>query len=258
MTKLFITAAMVLATLTSQAQVSEKRNTQNFSKIEVASGIELVYTENEAVSISVEAENDTELKNIITAADGKTLRLFYNNDQKSGTVKFLKVYVNANKISSFKASASAKIVFQNLVKSEDLTIDLSSGGTFNGRLAPNLSTTIKASSGSLFCGNVQTQNLRGEFKSGAKISVAGNAKKVMISTATKSHCNAKNLASEKATINSREFSSVLINGQGIINANPETGASITYFGKPKERNLGENSVAVKIKKEKNPIHIAMD
>lgn len=249
---------MVLATLTSQAQVSEKRNTQNFSKIEVESGIELIYTENEAVSIKVEAENDTELKNIITAVDGKTLHLFYNNDQKPGTVKFLKVYVNANKINSFKASASAKIMFQNLVMSDNITIEITSGGSFNGRLAKNSSTTIKASSGGIFCGNVQTENLRGEFKSGALISVAGKAKKVMLFSTTKSYCNAKNLASEKATINSREFSSVLINGQGIINANPETGSSITYFGKPKERNLGENSVAVKVKKENVPVHIAMD
>ena len=257
MTKIIITAVMALVSFLAQAQVSEFRKTGSFSKIEVESGIELIYSENSNVSIKAEAENEKDLRNLVTEVKGKTLRIYYATENKTTISNPLKIYVNANTVDSFKAVANAKIIFKNSVKSEEIQIDVASGASFNGMLAQNAKVTINASTGATFCGQVETDYLSGNFKTGATISLSGKAKKAVLNTSSGSFCTAKNLASENATINARELSSVLINGRGKINANAESGSSITYFGKPKAVNIAENSIAINNRKH-SQLLIAMD
>lgn len=248
---------MALVSFLTQAQVSEFRKSGNFSKIEVESGIELIYSENSNLSIKAEAENEKDLRNIVTEVKGKTLRIYYATEKKTTIANPLKIYVNANSVNSFKAVSNAKIVFKNLVKSEEIQIDVASGASFNGMLAQNSKVTINASTGATFCGQVETDYLSGNFKTGATVSLSGKAKKAVLYTSSGSFCTAKNLALENAKINAKELSSVLINGRGKIYANAESGSSITYFGQPKTVNIAENSIAINNRKHSQML-IAMD
>lgn len=257
MTKIIITAVMALVSFMTQAQVSEFRKTGSFSKIEVESGIELIYSENSNISVKAEAENEESLKNIITEVKGKTLKIYYLTATKKPVTSPLKIYVNANNVSYFKAVSNAKIVFKNQIISDEVQIDVATGASFKGTLAKNSKTTVNASTGATFCGQFETDYLKGNFKSCATVSLSGKAKKTNLTTTSGAFCTAKNLASENVTVSSKEFSSILINGMGKINANAETGSSITYFGKPKAINLTPNSFAI-VNKKQTPVLIAMD
>ena len=258
MTKIIITAVMALVTFFSQAQVSEMRNRGNFSKIEVESGIQLIYSENDQVSIKVEAENETELNNIITELKGKTLKIYYAPENKTKMVGIIKVYINAHDVNSFKAVSNAKLAFKNSVKSEEALVEVASGASFIGTFAKNSKTTIKASSGATVCGRFDTDYLEGNFRSGATASLSGSAKKVNLSAKTGAFCTAKNLASEDVVVSATEFSNVQIYAVGKISVNAETGASITYFGKPKSMNLSTNSFARITDKKIKKMQIAME
>lgn len=248
---------MALVSFLTQAQVSEFRKSGSFSKIEVESGIELIYSENSNLSIKAEAENEKDLRNIVAEVKGKTLRIYYAAEKKTTISNPLKIYVNANNVNSFKAISNAKIVFKNLVKSEEIQIDVASGASFNGMLAQNSKVTVNASTGATFCGQVETDYLSGNFKTGATVSLSGKAKKAVLYTSSGSFCTAKNLASENVKINAKELSSILINGNGKIYANAESGSSITYFGKPKAINVAENSIAINNRKHSQML-VAMD
>ena len=88
MLKLIITVTMFMTAVLCQAQVSEIRKTNHFSKIEIASGIELSYTETqEEASIKVEAI-DGILTDIITEVERETLKI-----SAKGKAKKEKVYV---------------------------------------------------------------------------------------------------------------------------------------------------------------------
>lgn len=248
---------MALVSFLTQAQVSEFRKAGSFSKIEVASGIELIYSQDTNISIKVEAENEAFLKNVITETNGKTLKIYYDGKDKMTIQNPLKVYVNANNVNSFKGIANAKIVFKNSVASEEIEIDLASGATFNGILAQNSKVSVNAKSGAIFCGRVETDYLSGNFKTGATASLSGKAKKVNLTTASGAFCTAKNLASENAKVSAKELSSILINGEGKMHANAESGSSVAYFGKPKTMKVTENSIAINNRK-KSRMLTAMD
>jgi len=258
MTKIITTAVFALVSFLCQAQVSEARKTGKFSKIEVQSGIELIYSESEEVSIKTEAENTNELKNIVTEMKGKTLKIYYLTDKNTAILSPLKVYVNANNVTSFKATSKSKLVFNNAVKSEEITIDVSSGASFSGTLAKNTKTTVRARSGAIVCSLIDTDFLDGNFKSGASVSFSGKAQKANLSASSGAFCTAKNLASEKATISAIEISSVLIQANGSIKAEAENGSSITYFGNPNVVKLTKNSFAIVSKKNTKQVQIAMD
>lgn len=244
MTRIIKTAILALISLSSHAQISETRRTGNFSKIEVESGIELIYSESEEVSVKAEASNEKNLKNIVTELKGKTLKVYYISENNIAILDPLKVYINANNVNSFEATSKSKLVFKNSIKSDIITISVSSSASFMGMVAKNSKVIVKASSGATICGRFDTEYLAGDFKSGATAVLSGIAKKVNISTISGAFCTAKNLSSENASISAKKLSSVLINAKGMINANAETGSSISYFGKPKKINLSANSFCI--------------
>lgn len=259
MTKIIITTVMTLLAIVCNAQVSENREARKFSKIEVQSGIELVYTQSEEFAIKPEATNTADLQNLITEVNGKTLKIYYDQKAKEvATGKILKVYVSGNNVSSFKASSKAKIIFSNYVDAKEIEIDVASGASFNGMLAKNEKTVVKAKSGATLVGRFDTDYLKGDFKSGAAASLAGNAKRVNLTTSSGAFCTARNLASEVVSVNATEVSSILIHADGKFTAISDVSSSITCFGNPTKVTLAENSFLVAKKKTNNPVLIAMD
>ena len=250
---------MTMLAFVSNAQVSEHRETGKFSKIEVQSGIELVYTQGEEFSIKPEATNLADLKNIITEVNGKTLKIYYpKKEENPKEEKVLKVYVSGNNVNVFKAISKAKIVFKNNVNAEEIAINVASGASFNGILSKNKKMTLKASSGATLIVTVDTDYLKGNFKGGAAVSLAGNAEQVYLNTSSGAFCTAKNLKSEAVSVNATTLSSILIHVDGKFKAISDANSSITYFGNPTEVTLAENTFLVTNKKTTNPVAIAMD
>lgn len=248
MTKITAIVAMTLASLLGHAQVSETRNTAGFSKIELESGIELIYTQSPEVSLKVEADTRKDLSNIVTELNGKKLRVYYSSTDKTAIAGKMKVYVNANNVNSFKVTSKSKLFFVNAVIADKISIAVFGGASFTGTVAKNSKVVVRAGSGALFSCMLDTDNLDAYFESGAAASLTGSAKELNLRTMTGAFCNAKNLVSESARVTAKKVSAALIQGKGTINANAETGSSITYFGEPRKIILAPNSFAIARKK----------
>lgn len=243
MLKFIITTAMAMAALTGYAQVSENRKVNDFSKIEVESGIELFYMESDENSIRVEGDSKDGLDSIITETDGKTLRIYHVKRNKKQNESISKVFVAAKNVNSFKASSKSKLFFENPVTSDDIKIEILSDSYFRGTVLPNSRVSVKVSSGSLFSGRFETDSFTGIFKSGATVSLTGKAKKATINTSSGAYCNAKNFFVDKMTATADTKSSALLNAKEKI-AKATDASSITFFGNPENLKTGYDSFAI--------------
>ncbi|THD34139.1 GIN domain-containing protein [uncultured Flavobacterium sp.] len=243
MLKFIITTAMAMAALTGYAQVSENRKVNDFSKIEVESGIELFYMESDENSIRVEGDSKDGLDSVITETDGKTLRIYHVKRNKKQSESISKVFVAAKNVNSFKASSKSKLFFENPVTSDDIRIEILSDSYFRGTVLPNSRVSVKVSSGSLFSGRFETESFTGIFKSGATVSLTGKAKKATINTSSGAYCNAKNFFVDKMTATADTKSSALLNAKEKI-AKATDASSITFFGNPENLKTGYDSFAI--------------
>lgn len=243
MLKFIITTAMAMAALTGYAQVSENRKVNDFSKIEVESGIELFYMESDENSIRVEGDSKDGLDSVITETDGETLRIYHVKRNKKQSESISKVFVAAKNVNSFKASSKSKLFFENPVTSDDIRIEILSDSYFRGTVLPNSRVSVKVSSGSLFSGRFETESFTGIFKSGATVSLTGKAKKATINTSSGAYCNAKNFFVNKMTATADTKSSALLNAKEKI-AKATDASSITFFGNPENLKTGYDSFAI--------------
>lgn len=239
---------MAMAALTGYAQISENRKVNDFSKIEVESGIELFYMESDENSIRVEGDSKDGLDSIITETDGKTLRIYHVKRNKKQNESISKVFVAAKNVNSFKASSKSKLFFENPVTSDDIKIEILSDSYFRGTVLPNSRVSVKVSSGSLFSGRFETDSFTGMFKSGATVSLTGKAKKATINTSSGAYCNAKNFFVDKMTATADTKSSALLNAKEKI-AKATDASSITFFGNPENLKTGYDSFAIVNKSE---------
>lgn len=257
MLKIIITAAVFLSGFIGQAQVSENRRINDFSKLEVESGIELIYMQGSENSLRIETEKLDNLNNVITEMNGKTLRVYYaNNSKVEENDNIIKVYVSGKNVNSFKAASKAKIIFKEPISSDEVYIEVQSGSSFTGVVLPNSKTTVKASSGSLFSGKFETDYFQGDFKSGATASLAGKAKKSVITTSTGAYCNAKNFFTEITIANARTSSSAILNAKKIDASAIDT-SSITVFGTTEKVRTDKDSFVITHEKAKKTTGIAM-
>jgi hypothetical protein len=243
MLKFIITTAMAMAALTGYAQISENRKVNDFSKIELESGIELFYMESDENSIRVEGDSKDGLDSVITETDGKTLRIYHVKRNKKQSESISKVFVAAKNVNSFKASSKSKLYFDRPVAADDIRIEILSGSYFRGTVKPNSKVTVKVSSGSLFSGGFETESFTGIFKSGATVSLTGKAKKATINTSSGAYCNAKNFFVDKMTATAYTKSSALLNAREKI-AKATDASSITFFGNPENLKTGYDSFAI--------------
>lgn len=256
MLKIIITAAMTLVALVSQAQVSESRKITDFSKIEVESGIELTYMESDENSIKVETESKDNLANIITETNGKTLRVYYAKKSQTNTEAISKVFISGKNVNTFKASSKSRIIFDGPITASEILLEMTSGSYFRGTVLSNLKATVNVSSGSVFSGKFETDLFKGNFKSGATVSLTGSAKKATIKTSSGAYCNAKNFFVDSMEATAKTKSSALLNAKK-IEANAADSSSITFFGELESLKMGEGSFAIANRKPEKQTQIAM-
>lgn len=251
MLKLIITVTMFMTAVLCQAQVSETRKAGSFSKIEVTSGIELSYKETqEEASIKVET-NEGIPADIITVVEGETLKIY-----AKGKSKGAKVYITAKDVGSFKASSKSRIMFENTIHTENISIVLESGAYFKGYFKSSQFTNIETDANTEFNGRIETASFTGNFKNHSKINISGSSKNAVIRSATKAYCNATNFLTENTEVDA-DNSTVKISSSNKINVNATDHASVTYFGSPKKANIEQESLT-DTKKYKRPALIAMD
>lgn len=170
------------------------RTVTGFRAIKVSGGIDLYLSQgNEAVAVSASSpENRDRIK---TEVENGVLKIFYdwhNGKNNWGSGKKMKVYVSFKTLEALGASGGSDIIVDGTINTGDLSIDVSGGSDFKGKLdVRNLtvdqsggsdvdvsgtaaSLKLKASGGSDFNGydfSVETGNISGSGGSDLKITV---------------------------------------------------------------------------------------
>ena len=237
MFKITTTLALALLSTLANAQVSERRNVSDFTKIEITDGISLTFTSG-TQSLTATAADGLGLSSIMTNVENGTLKISCKGNGDSQAA----VYISSDKVVAMEASKNAQIKVLDEWDAPQISVRIASGSSFNGKIRAE-KTNLAAKSNAIFNTRIESSTFEGNFESGAKANLSGNAATARIITDGNALCNAKNLMTRMTTVRARGISTVAVYAKEKINAQAEDSAVVTYFGKPGKVAVGENNMS---------------
>lgn len=199
--------------------VSKERTVANFTKIEVANGLDCEVTQSDKISVIVEADDNLQ-EGITTKVENGVLKIesIYNN---YNNVKSKKIKVQLPTIASLETTSGSSLTTRNVLKGTDIS--------------------LKSSSGSDLEATVESDKVTLESTSGSTMTVGGKALEVATASSSGSTIDAKNLLANNITSQSSSGSSSTINPIVSLKAHASSGSSIDYVKAPKTLSVEENS-----------------
>lgn len=249
MTRIISFLAFLLFSILAKAQVSENRTVGEFSKLKVATGVDVIFTQDTKISVKAEADDAEKLQDIVTNVSGNTLEVFvdsknFNKKDKKNKQRYkhkiLKVYVSAPYVDSFQASSSGSITAKNEITVKSADIKVSSSGSFSGNIKSD-EITIKASSSGDVKGQITAKNTNVEVSSSADVDLYGTSENISVSASSSADLNGKNLTVKKASVSASSSSDVTLNVTDSLTAKASSSASITYSGNPAKVEVEKSS-----------------
>ena len=220
---------------------------KNFTKVEVQSGIEVIFTQNDTESVTVSSSEKENLHYVVTECRGEHLKIYISDkadDTKTKISQNIKVYISDNNTSSITATSGAIVNVTNQINVPKLTVTLKTGAVFSGKINTTAVCTVKAYSGSGFKGSIITGKLTTDITGGAYVQLNGHAEEVYV-FCSGGTLTAGKFTSDNADIRARRMSSVAINVKDSITANTDKSSAITYYGQPGKINFGDDTFAVR-------------
>lgn len=191
---------------------------ENFEKIHVSTGIEVIVSQNDVASISVETDENIQ-KLITTKVENGVLVIgsedFYSTE--NGPI----VRISLPVITGLKASSGATIKSQSTLKSTSLIVD--------------------SSSGSEIALDVETDFISLESSSGSEITASGKALKVETASSSGSDIDAKQLMANDIFSQSSSGSTTSVYPILNLKAKASSGGDIKYQNVPKTLEKEESS-----------------
>ena len=199
--------------------ITEERQLEGFSAIEVSGNIEVDVSTGSGYSVKVEAD-DNVMPYVSTNLSGDRLEisLAKNFEVNDG---HLKITVTAPEIKAVEASASAEVhALSGLKSNAEVELTTSSAATIKASVDAPL-ITLRTSSGS-------------------KIETKGMCKTLKVTASSGSSIEAKDLLSETTNATSSSGASIAVYASVNLEARASSGASISYSGNPLT-NIDESS-----------------
>lgn len=252
MVKIIVTITAFIISFIASAQVSETRQVNNFSKLSVSQSIEVLYTISDKISVTVETDDAEKMKVIKTEVVGETLKLFIDaenyaskdkkrkNKYNDVPFKILKITISGPNLNEIKASSSAYVKMQNVNKSKNISLSVSSSGTIKGNFESDNTTIDASSSGTLSC-DIFTEDLSVETTSSASVKVEGKATNLIAKVSSSGYCNLRELKSENVNVTASSSGSVSVYASKSIDAKATSSGSIRYAGNPSNVSKEKNS-----------------
>jgi len=187
--------------------VEESRNvSEDFTSIHASEGIDVFVTQNDAFKISVEAD-----ENIIDliGTDVKNGRLKIHAIENIGRAT-KKVYVSLPDVTALESSSGADLIAQNLIESERIELDASSGSEIQVELS--------------------AREVTADASSGADIKVSGTTQVLYADASSGSDIRAKNLFTKQCTADASSGADISVNVSESLIADASSGADISYTG----------------------------
>lgn len=206
----------VASTAQNKTYINDKnvvaRNVKGFHAIKVSDGIDLYLSYgNEAAAVSAHEEKYRD--RIKTDVRDGVLHISYVHEPNqilSTNRRGLRAYVSYKTLDLINASAGSDIVVDGTIKSNSLTLEISSGSDFKGHIDVN--------------------NLTVDQSSGSDVEIGGKASKVDIEASSGSDFNGYNLVTDKCTARCSSGSDISITVNKELNAIANSGSDINYKG----------------------------
>ena len=189
--------------------VTETRKTGSFDGITVGGGFEVVVKTGDAISVVVEAD-DNVIKYIETKVTGNTLKIS-TEDLHNYSDVHMKVTVTAPAITSIKASASADVIAENILKD-------------NNRL------TFKASSSASIKAEVDAPEIETDASSSATITLTGKTKTHKTKASSSAEIKVFSLLSENTTAHASSSANIEVHASVNLDAKASSSGSVKYNG----------------------------
>ena len=236
------------------AQISENRTVAEFSKLKVSSSIAVSYTISDQISVKVETDDAEKMKLIKTEVVSGTLILRVDRDdylkninkakekkrdRNRSYVSFvngvdfqvLKITISGPNLDAIKASSSAFVKIQNINKSNNLDIAVSSSGTIKGNFECN-SVNVQASSSGKFSAEMDAKSAVVESSSSSTVTLEGKATNLKVMVSSSGDCNLQEFRVENATVLASSSASVNVYASKSIEAKASSSGSIFFYGNP--------------------------
>jgi hypothetical protein len=245
MLKIITTLTLFLFGMLAKAQVTESRNLTAFSKVSVAHGIELLYTEKPTSSLEIETNQEATLKNIITEMHGETLKIYLKKGVELPSNEMIKVYLTAQDVQGLEAHSKAKITIIDQMHAKNMSILLDSGASLTGNIKTLGKTKVYATNETTYNGKIETDVLQGNFRGTAKINLTGNAKEAVFYTSGSALLSAKNFIAHTIGLNATGKSIAKLHAKNNITLHVTEQACASYTGFPEKIELNEEAHAYK-------------
>ena len=214
MKKIVFAFLSVVSVLAVNAQSGEKnvqtRQVSVFHGVEVSGGIDL-YLSNGPESVAISASSTEVRDHIVSEVVGGILRIHMESNWSNSmdNVK-VKAYVSLNNLKNLEGSGGGDIIFENLIRAEDLDVHLSGGGTLKGKL--NVNHLVINQSG------------------GSDLKLSGNVKNLTLNASGGGSLNGFDLVTDYASIHASGGSATELTVNKELRAVVSGGGDITYKG----------------------------
>jgi hypothetical protein len=221
MKKLFSIALLLFVSLFVCAQQIindpnvELREVETFTGIDISGGIDLYLSSgNEAVAVSASTpEYRSQIKTVI---QNGILKIFTDNNSRIGisinSNRRLRAYVSYKIIQSLEASGGSDIKVDGIINTNDLTLRLSGGSDFNGKVDAG-KLTVRVSGGS-------------------DVQIAGKAGSLTVDASGGSDFNGYDLVADVCDLEASGACDIEVTANRELSARASGASDIQYRGKP--------------------------
>ncbi len=192
---------------------AESRQVQGFHGVKVSNGIELHITEGSSESVAVSASTEEYRSKIKTEVSNGVLKIYYDNNNWnnwSAKGKNLKAYVSYKQLDLLNASSGADIIAEGKLRSNSLSMDLSSGADFKGA--------------------VEAATMEIEVSSGADIDISGSVKDLKVSVSSGADFKGFDLMTETCKADASSGGGISVSVSKDLSADASSGGGIHYKG----------------------------
>ncbi|MBB4807681.1 hypothetical protein HNP38_002987 [Chryseobacterium defluvii] len=217
---------------TSSYLNGESRNVNEFSEIQVSTGVNVVFKQESPASVKVFADAD-KLQYVVTKVENGTLRIYVDSKGvKNLKFKNLSVNVSSPKMERLHMSSGASFTVINSIKEDNLMIDASSGSDIKGKFDISNSLKVAMNSGASIKADIDSRELVFKGTSGSSTKFEGHTNEGMFDVSSGAVCNAENLKTNTSDVVSTSGSDVSLNVKTKLRATASSGGSIKYKGNP--------------------------
>jgi len=196
-----------------QDQNAVSRQVADFHAIHVSTGIHLFLTQGKEKGVAVSASQPEYRDRIQTEVKNGVLHIYYDTEKWKWFDmhgKELRVYVSCVTLDDLEASSGAKVEVDGTIKSDNFTMEFSSGAKFSGK--------------------VQASDLKVEQSSGAQSSISGTAGHLRASATSGSHLHGYDPMAGVCEVSANSGGGIDISVEKEMEVSAHSGGRIRYQG----------------------------